>query len=133
MNATQKLRHKILLVAASQNTDIVLAPGMTGDDVDEIFEGSDFEDDIHDAEHVVREGEVATEIRSDYSRHYESRSVAAKMADGSWVGWTYWFGGGKHGEPESIEWIEDAYQLSCVEEQKMVTIQTFTKVEEAQP
>lgn len=81
-----------------------------------------------DAKSEIREGDVETDVPAPYSRHYESKSVAAKTPDGSWVGWTYWFGGGKHGEPESIDWIDDAYDLNCVEEEKMVVARTFSKV-----
>ncbi len=66
-------------------------------------------------------------IEAESNRHYESDAVAAKMEDGSWVGWLYWHGGGKHGEPSAIEWMGDAYELAVSEEEKMVTVRTFTK------
>lgn len=81
-----------------------------------------------DYEEEFRGGQVTTNIPAPYSRHYESRSVARKMSDGSWIGWTYWYGGGKHGEPGSIYWMGDAYELTCVEEEKLVVVRTFTKV-----
>lgn len=74
-----------------------------------------------------REGSDKTGLPSEHSRHYESRSVAAKMLDGSWVGWTYWYGGGKHGEPYAIDWMEDAYEVEMTEVMKPVM--TFKKVE----
>lgn len=86
----------------------------------ELYAHFDFENDF-------REGEIGTGIECDFSRHYESKSVAMQMQDGGWVGWTYWFGGGKHGTPEEIEWIEYAYELSCIEQEKMVTVRTFEK------
>jgi len=58
-------------------------------------------------------------------RHYESKAVAMKMPDGSWIGWTYWYGGGKHGEPEAIDWMNEAYDVDCHEEEKVVVVQTF--------
>lgn len=67
-----------------------------------------------------------TDLKCEYSRHYESDAVAAKLSDGTWVGWTYWYGGGKHGEPEGIEWMSDAYEVNCIEEEKLVVVQTFT-------
>lgn len=79
-----------------------------------------------------REGEVETNIEAPWSRNYESKSVAAQMSDGSWVGWTYWYGGGKHANPEEIEWMGDAYDLECVEEEKLVVVRTFTKKEIAE-
>ncbi|WP_132646555.1 hypothetical protein, partial [Pseudomonas aeruginosa] len=87
------------------------------------------EQDAHwDARNDVRCGCVETNIEPDYSRHYESKSVAAKI-NGRWVGWTYWYGGGKHGEPEAIDWMDQAYFLDCTEEERVVTIRTFSKLE----
>lgn len=37
------------------------------------------------------------------------------------------YGGGKHGEPEAIDWIEHAYNLDCIEEEKLVVVRTFSK------
>jgi hypothetical protein len=51
------------------------------------------------------------------------------MLDGSYVGWTYWYGGGKHGEPESVPWMEHAYEVEMREETRVVKV--FTKKEVA--
>jgi hypothetical protein len=50
-----------------------------------------------------------------------------EMSDGSWVGWTYWHGGGKHSEPEAIPWIDYAYALDCEAKEQMVIVYTFKK------
>ena len=68
-----------------------------------------------------RSGEANTGLPSEWSRHYESRAVAAQMIDGSWVGWTYWYGGGKYGEPSSIPWVDGAYDVTAKPVQKVVT------------
>lgn len=101
----------------------------TDENVDEAYDLLVENDGHHDLECEMREGEVETNIPSEYSRHFESKSVATKLSDGSWVGWTYWYGGGKHSEPGSVEWMPYAYNLTMTEEEKLVTIQTFTKVE----
>lgn len=62
-----------------------------------------------------RDWQHETRIACDTSRCYESKSVARQLKNGVWVGWTYWFGGGKHGEPGSVDWIEDAYFLAVRE------------------
>ena len=85
---------------------------------------------IQDFEYEFREGEERTSLECDWSRNYESEAVASKMFDGTYCGWTYWFGGGKHSNPEEIEWMEDAYDLNFVEEEKLVTIKTFSKINE---
>ena len=122
MTPEQKLKHAMLLWADVTET-------ITADNVDELFDSELVEKDQHwDAKSEMRSGEVETGLPCDYSRHYESKSVAAKMPDGSWVGWTYWYGGGKHGNPEEIDWMDDAYDLTCTEEEKVVTVRTFAKV-----
>lgn len=100
----------------------------SGEQIDEAYEELDDSGDLWDANSVVREGEVETGVETEWSRHYETKSVAAKLPDGEWVGWTYWYGGGKHGNPEEIDWISDAYNLTCAEEEKLVTVRTFSKV-----
>lgn len=124
MTPQQKLKHAILTVVARWSKQPL--PEFSADTIDAAYDAAD-EDYLQDARNEVRSGQVKTGLDAEYSRHYESESVAAKMHDGSWVGWTYWFGGGKHGEPESIDWMDDAYALDCVEKQEMVTVRTFTK------
>lgn len=99
-------------------------------EIDEHYEAECDNDDgdLQDARSEIRCGEVETDIEAQYSRHYESNSVAAKTPDGRWVGWTYWYGGGKHSDPDSIDWIDDAYYLDCKEEEKMVIVRTFSKL-----
>lgn len=124
MTATQKLKQFILWKNGLVVTEI---------DVDEIYEkcsGDNGLDDgcLRETEEEVRSGEVETDINPEHSRHYESRSVASRMLDGTWVGWTYWYGGGKHGEPEAVEWIDDAYDLDCVEQERLVVVRKFKKI-----
>lgn len=61
-----------------------------------------------------------------FSRHYESSEVAAQCPDGVWVGWTYWHGGGKHGFPAEMPWMEYAYAVDVKEEEKLVVVRTFS-------
>lgn len=101
--------------------------------VDDIYEALEDDDDgsLQDAREELREGSVETGLQTEWSRHYESKAVAAQAPDGTWVGWTYWYGGGKHGDPQSIDWMDQAYNLNCAEEEKLVTVRTFTKAERA--
>lgn len=71
---------------------------------------------------------VETNIEPPYSRHYESKSKAIEVL-GMWVGWTYWYGGGKHGDPCSMPWMEDAYLLNCEETEQTVIVRLFKVVE----
>jgi hypothetical protein len=133
LTAAQKLRRHILLRCDHESL-VERISGYsgassltTGDDIDAAWDVAMDYDLAHDAKAEVREGEVETGIPCDWSRHYESKSVAVKVDDGSWVGWTYWYGGGKHGAPGEVEWIEDAYHVNVTEEEKMMTVRTFTK------
>lgn len=127
MTPEQKIKHAVLLRYEGW-TDDVNFPEITASNVDDLYETTEGDDyELQDAREEVRGGEVETSIKREWSRHYESKSVAAKMPDGSWVGWTYWYGGGKHGEPEAIDWMEDAYDLDVTEEEKVVTVRTFSK------
>lgn len=125
MTPEQKIKHLALCRVAEWNDEA--APPFEAQAVEALWDAL-VEDDLHwDAQSDVREGEVETGLKCEWSRHYESKSVAAKAADGSWIGWTYWYGGGKHGEPEAVDWMDAAYDLDCVEEEKVVTVRTFTQ------
>lgn len=127
MSPEYKIKYSILAQYWRVEQDEEISPNLTQLRVEELWE--EYEEELYDYVYEFREGEVQTNIEADYSRHYESYSVAAKCPDGSWVGWTYWYGGGKHGEPEAIDWMEYAYDLDCVEEEKLVVVQTFSKKE----
>lgn len=99
---------------------------ITADNVDSTYERLSENYALQDVEQEIREGEIETHLAAPFSRHYESKSVAAKMSDGTWIGWVYWYGGGKHGEPEAIDWMPEAVELDCMEEQVMMTKRTFT-------
>ena len=126
MTPEQKLKWAVLArVAACEG---VPAPAYPCDDVDARHDALE-EGARQDARNDVRCGGVKTDLPCDFSRHYESKAVAMRFPDGSWVGWTYWYGGGKHGEPAAMGWMDDAYDVDCHEEEKMVVVRTFTKVE----
>lgn len=131
MTASQKLK-KTMIVRLAANIDptedeVYDNDLDTPEGVERAWERFNEKDDLHDIISEFRHGQFKTGLDCEWSRHYESEAVAAKMFDGSYVGWVRWFGGGKHGEPEAIEWIEDAYEVDCVVEMKPV--HTFTKKE----
>lgn len=71
-----------------------------------------------------------TNLPSESSPHYECVRVAKKLDCGASVSWLYWHGGGKYGEPDSIEWMSEecgAYEVECIEKEKIVKIRTYTK------
>jgi len=127
MTPEQKLKHAILLRAVEMGSIQLQDDQVTSENVDDLYRESNENWELQDARNEMRSGQVETGVTCGWSRHYESKAVAAHMPDGSWVGWTYWFGGGKHGEPEAIDWIDEAYDLICTEEVKVMTVRTFTK------
>ena len=112
MTPQQKIKHAIIKLVSEWEDDTGLLASVTPQNVDEIYELLDEEDLVQDARNEFRCTGIETGLPCELSRHYESEAVAAQMPDGSWVGWTYWHGGGKHGEPEAIDWIEDAYGVA---------------------
>ena len=126
MKPENKIKKKILLQAEREG---VIGRGFLDSDeeVEEYY--SDYKDNDFIREYIewVREGEVETGLDCEFSRHYESKSVASEMPDGSWVGWTYWYGGGKHGQPEIIPWIGKSYDLEVAERKRTVIVREFKK------
>jgi hypothetical protein len=76
----------------------------------------------------LRRSGTATGLPTQFNRNYESKEVAAQIG-GRWIGWTYWHGGGKHGQPSEIEWMSEAYFLDVEEERREVILRTFVRTE----
>lgn len=112
MTTDQKLCLYIIrdAVAAGAVTEEVPDP-ILEDDIHGLFDALASVGALQDSMCELRGGTVETGLPSPSSRCYEGTEVAAMMPDGSWVGWTYWHGGGKHGDPDAIDWIADAYEL----------------------
>lgn len=115
MTPTEKLKQKLI---HSMTGKVVSA----ADEVQQQYLSLLDEDGFSDAECELRNSGVDTGLPCDYSRHYESKAVAAEMLDGSWVGWTYWYGGGKHGQPSEMPWLEDAYEVEMKIEMQPVKV-----------
>jgi hypothetical protein len=129
MTPCNRIKREIILQAVKHGHFELEEPLDTDDAVEAAYDDLQGVVEVGDYESEFRGGQVKTGLPCEWSRHYESVSVAARMSDGVWIGWTYWYGGGKHGEPEAIDWMSDAYELTCMEEEKVVTVRTFTKVE----
>jgi hypothetical protein len=105
--------------------------------IDIIADGSDeinarweelLEEDDYRLEEAAQDfsysGEV-NDILDDSDRHYEYRSRARFLAvQGIWVGWTEVYGGGKHGEPYDIDFIDGAYFVTHEQETRVVDVFT---------
>ena len=100
---------------------------VTKDNAEEIWdELREIHDDVTYEEmyEMREEGKPSNILTKHCSRHYEVDEVYYQVKTGEFVGWSYWHGGGKHAEPEAIDWISDSYILE-VAEVKMIPEYTF--------
>lgn len=102
---------------------------LTPENIEEIYESCDDSGLVDDVRYDIRSGDYETGLRCESSRHYETDAVAIKTEDGIYIGWTYWHGGGKHGEPEAEPWVENAYFVDCVEQEVLAIERTFSRPE----
>lgn len=129
MTAQDLIKSEIIIGASNHDR---LVPDITYENINDIFdelsEDLMWQEALHDSQNSMREsGEDSNLICSEYSRHYESEQVAYQVMSGEWISWTYWFGGGKHSDPDSIDWITDAYLLDVVETEQIIIHRKFTK------
>jgi hypothetical protein len=137
MTPEQKVKWIIIRRVYEKANKLDDLPEVTKENVDSLFEETEYKcadrcgegsfPYLCDVVDEVRNGENDTDLDTPSSRHYESKAVAARAPDDSFVGWTYWYGGGKHGQPESIDWINEAYDLDCKEEEKLVKVRKYTR------
>ncbi len=123
MTALQKLKWAIL-VRAAQLMDMP-PPAYPCANADELYEALVIAELHWDAKNEVRSSGVDTQLPHEWSRNYDSKAVAMAFPDGSWVGWTYWYGGGKHGDPDALAWMDTAYDVQCHERLEQVTVREF--------
>lgn len=128
MTPTQKIKWKILALAAAWEKESL--PPVTAENVDALYDALVARDGHWDAMNEVRSMGTETylpnrDVPLQLARHYEYHEVAAEMPDGSWVGWTYWHGGGKFGDPEGIPWMDDAYAVLHMEKERVIIDHVF--------
>lgn len=126
MTPQQKIKWKALIIDSGWTEESL--PEITESNINELFDNAEC---LQDALEELRCNGEPTEIYNKEvrgSRHYEDEEVASKMPDGSWVGWTYWSGGGKHGEPSAMPWLENAYDLIVTEKEVKAIHRTFEKL-----
>lgn len=118
----QELIYKMFLVKASsvnENINEIIAETQACESFEDIFDellDSEFSDDLYEVRYDCRYGDqVVLDLEpKTSSRHYEIEVRASKI-DGVWVAWDFYYGGGKHGEPEAFDWISNARIVDCEE------------------
>ena len=119
MNIEQAIQKEIMLsVMKCEHSDWKY--NLNDGNIDEAYESLIESEEHYDEENEFRSSGEETGIKCDGGRHYEAKSVARKLSSGQWVGWVYYYGGGKHGYPGEVEWMNEAYLLEV--EEKEVTI-----------
>ena len=88
--------------------------------------------EIIDAIDHFRYSGEKTDLPAESSRCYKCVRVARVLSCGTAVSWLYWSGGGKHGEPDAIEFMTEesgAYEVDFTDKEKVITIsfRTYTK------
>jgi len=128
MTPSQKIKWAIVACFSRWNKSD--PPEYPCEDIDQIYDEAvdNSPDMMLGAANEVRCSGIETGLQSPPSGYYETKELAKRMPDGTWVGWTYRYGGGKHSNPEEIPWIFYAYDVSCHEEDKVVTVRTFGRV-----
>ncbi|MFU9046311.1 hypothetical protein ACNAUY_07950 [Acinetobacter tibetensis] len=96
--------------------------------LDLVFNELEYDDALQELREEVRCGGVETNLPASHSRHYEVDAVAMYIF-GTWVSWDYYYGGGKHGQPEECEWIDCAKFVRCEQEPVTVIKHTFFALE----
>lgn len=141
MTPTQKIKreillqvHKVLQAEVNQFREIdeseaeflaEMEDGVTEETIERQYALLTETDCEQEYEEEFRCSGIPTGLPTHYSRHYEAKEVAKQLQDGSWVGWTYYYGGGKHGEPQEMDWMTGAYELEVTE--KLMPVKVFTK------
>lgn len=123
MKPETKLKYAILSLDFAWD-EKEISNSLTEDQIEELWDEAEC---LTDAKDEIRCSVISTGLPCESSRHYESEAVAVQCPNGDWVGFTYWSGGGKYGEPNAIDWIEHAYDVDCVSEEKLVLVHTFSK------
>ncbi len=87
----------------------------------------EFQDEYADALEQFRWSGEECNLEPSYHPYFESKQVVARLYDGEWVSWTYWYGGGKHACPEDLPWLEDAFFVNCREWEETITAREFKR------
>ena len=125
MTPRQKIRQNVLMLARLSHVPLthpIRVPvqfndEITVDNVDELYEAVTAEHGQGwDQEFLLQVESCQTGLEAPHVPGYESRAVAARMPDGSWVGWSQLCRPGTvRGTVETVQLVDDAYVVHCSE------------------
>lgn len=128
MNAQQLLRKAILLKAVDFENIVPFKENLSGDEIDRLYESYDRWNELADPWNEIRYSGIDCNLKATtWSRHYDVDSKAIKIDD-KWIQFDYYYGGGKHSEPEYFDYIEHAKIVDCTEEQITITKYNFSEI-----
>jgi hypothetical protein len=127
MTPEQRIKREILVRAEERQKkwgESVTLPDLTDENIDAVYDElrDEWCDTVSDEEMDFRGDGVVTDITPKPSWYFAAESHAIKLQDGGWVGWTFYYGGGKHDEPDAVDWMPDAYEVEMTEETKVVQV-----------
>lgn len=131
ITAEQCVKLEIIKRVASKNNVRLFKDEHMSDAIEDTFTTgfeSEYEDDFQGILYEIRdEGFEVNLSTKTYSRHYEVDCYVLEI-DGKWVAYDYYYGGGKHGQPEEFDWLPTCRYVNC--EEKVVTKveRTFSEV-----
>lgn len=127
LTAKQEILLSCIREAKIEGVSDELPDGVTVEDYWDVLIDQGYEDDLNDVlQYSFRDSGEETELTAPFSRHYECYIMARTLSSGVSVAWPYWYGGGKHGNPEEIEWVDYAYFVKV--EQKTTVVNVYSKV-----
>lgn len=133
ITAKQEAQRLILAQLGQWSQEAKILDGIQDDQIDSLWE--EFSDDLQDARNEVRcAGQEAPEINSrahySWSRNYEVEVRVIKLSGNKGLAYNFMSGGGKHGDPESYPWWDEAWFVECTGTVTIVR-HTFSDIPEA--
>jgi len=125
----QLLKKKIVGRINSQNYNDFHEPIGTPEEIEAAYDLAVFKRIHWDFVEEVRDSGIKTDLPAPFNRNYEI-DIHAHFIDNQWVAFPYYYGGGKYGEPGAMPWMEESFFVDCKEEERVVTVRTFSKKKE---
>lgn len=97
---------------------------MSGEDLDQLYDESSQDDAVNEVRYgAVSANGIPSWCHYSWGRNYEVDVMAFVLPDGRALAFCQMSGGGKHGEPDSYPWVDEArfIRVSGVEERVIKT------------
>jgi hypothetical protein len=89
--------------------------------------GDYFIDDLYDCINDFRyEYDFVVKYGTSECRYYEAKYVVKEVEPGVFLGWNYYYGGGKHSAPDEIEWLSNLEFVDVVKEIRPMPVYMVT-------